>query len=149
VRLGRLDSLHVRVPLLSRVQPQLGRGVGRLADDVERVFDVPGRERLAVVPLHVLPQEEDEIAIVVLPRPLLGQLGDDRLGGVNRLERIEDHEVREARRHRPHAGDGSRLVDGEAGRVLDQHGVEDAAALGRLGGGDANDGEDDQGERDR
>ena len=58
---------------------------------------------------------------------------------LHRLERIEDHEIRVARRHRPHAGDGGRLVDREARRVLDQHGVEDAAALGRLGrraGGD-------------
>ena len=91
-------------------------------------------ERLAVVPLHVLPEEEDEVPVVVLPRPLLGELGDDGVGALHRLERVEEDEVGVARGDRPHAGDGGRLVDGEARRVLDQHGVEDAAALGRLAG---------------
>jgi hypothetical protein len=34
---------------------------------------------MAIVPLHALAQEEHQVPVVVLPRPLLGQLADDRV----------------------------------------------------------------------
>src|SRR4029450_11489741 len=60
VGIGRLDALHVGIPVLARAQSQLGRRVRCLANHVEGVLDVARGEGTAVVPLHVLLQEEDE-----------------------------------------------------------------------------------------
>src|SRR5262249_40022929 len=93
----------------------------------------PGGEGLAVVPLHVLPEEEDELPVAVLPGPALGELGDDGVHAMGGLERVEEHEVAEARHGRPHRGDGRALMDGEAlGQVLAQAEGERAARAGRL-----------------
>ena len=135
VGVGRLDGLDVGVPVFPRAQAELGRRVLGLAHHVEGVLDVGRGEGLAVVPLHVLAEEEDEVAVAVLPRPALGQLGDDGLHALDRLERIEGHEIRVAGRHRPHSGDGGRLMDRESRRILHQHRVEDAAPLRRLADG--------------
>jgi hypothetical protein len=130
VRIRRLDVVDVGVPVLARVEAQLALGVLGLADHVERVLDVLRAERLAVVPLDALAEEEHEVAIVVLPRPLLGQLTDDRVQALDPLHRVVHDEIVEARRGREHARDGGRLVDREALRqVLALHGVEDAAGF--------------------
>src|SRR6266851_915029 len=118
MRLRRLDGLDVGVPVLAGAQAKLGRRRRRLADHVESVLDVARGEGLAVMPAHVLFEEEDEVAKVVLPRPPFGQLGDDRLHALERLEGMEDHDVRVARRHGPHVRDGGRLVDQQTRRVL-------------------------------
>src|SRR4029453_8598409 len=123
---------HIGPPVLPGAEAELGRGLGRLARHVEGVLHVARGEGLAVVPLHVLPQEEDEIAVVVLPGPSLGELGYDGVGALERLERVEEDEVRVARRHGPDIGDGGRLVGEEPRRVLDEHGLEYAAFLGGL-----------------
>mgnify|MGYP003296241739 CR=1 FL=1 len=60
--------------------------VARFAQHVEGELHVLRRERLAVVPLHVLAEEEDEVAVVVLPRPALGELGSVNLIGVVQRE---------------------------------------------------------------
>src|SRR3984893_12188918 len=65
--IDRVDSLHVVVPLTPRVEAQPGRGLRRLSNQIERVLDVPGADRLAVVPSHVAPEKEDELSIVLLP----------------------------------------------------------------------------------
>jgi len=128
VGVRRLDRLDVGVPVLSRIDPQLGGRVGRLAEHVERELHVLGREGLAVVPLDALAEEEDEIPVMVLPRPLLGQLADDRVDALGLLQRIEQHEVIQTRHGRPHGRDRRRLVDGEAlGQVLSEHHVQDPA----------------------
>src|SRR3989441_12957779 len=77
-------------------------------------LDVLGRERLAVVPLHVGPEQEDQLAIALLPRPSVGELPDDRVDAVGRLHWIEEHQIVEARHGRPHRGDRRALVDREA-----------------------------------
>ena len=109
------------------------------------VLDVAGGEGPAVVPSDVLAEEEDEAPVVVLPRPLRGQLGDHRVGALQGPLGVEEHEVRVARHHRPDVGDGRRLMDQETGRVLDQDRSQDAAALRRLRSGvDAGNGQDAQ-----
>src|SRR5437867_11553458 len=84
------------------------------SEEVERVLDVLGRERLDVVPLHVAPEQEDRLAIALLPRPSFGKLPDDRVDAVGRLHWIEEHQIVEARHGRPRRGDRRALVDREA-----------------------------------
>src|SRR5262249_21755919 len=108
-------------------------------DHVEGELDVSGGERLAVVPPDVLAQEEDEVPVAVLPRPLLCEIPHHGVDALHALELVEDHEVVEAGQGRPHGGDGGRLVYGDAdGELLALHQVDHAARLGRLprrGGG--------------
>src|SRR5207245_5365590 len=78
----RVDRLHLAVPVAPRVETQLGRRIRRLPQEVECVLDVLGAERLAVVPPHVASEEEDQLAIVLLPRPALGELADDGVHAV-------------------------------------------------------------------
>ena len=133
VRIGGLDGLDVGVPVLPRVEAQLRLHVGRLAHHVEGELDVPGRERLAVVPLHVPPQEEHQVPVAVLPGPLLGQLAHDGVGRLRRLGGIEVDQVVEARRGGPHRGDRGRLEDRQAlGQLLPLHHGQDPAVLGGL-----------------
>src|SRR5437867_4978135 len=132
-RIDRLDAVDVDVPLVPGIGPQLRRRIGRLPQHVERVLDVRGAERPAVVPGDVAPQREHQLAVVLLPRPALGQLADDRVGAVRGLGRIEEHQVAEARHGRPHRGDGRALVDRETLRqVLAQAQRQHAARLRRL-----------------
>src|SRR5581483_538327 len=118
VRIDRLDAVDVGVPLLARIDAQADGRVPRLADDVERELHVLRRERLAVVPADVLAQEENEVAIVVLPGPLLGELTDDRVRPLDRLGLIVDDQVAVARHRGPGDGVGRRLVDQEALREI-------------------------------
>src|SRR5262249_32416980 len=121
------------VPVFARVDTQLGGRVRRLAEHVEGVLDVLRGERLAVVPFDALAQEEHEIAVVVLPRPLLGQLTDDGVHALRLLQRIEEHEVAQTRHHGPRGRDGRRLVDREALRqIFALRDVQRAAGLRRL-----------------
>jgi len=90
---GRLDGLDVGVPLFPGVQAKLRRRILRLAHEVEGELHVLGREGLPVVPARVLPEEEHEVPVVVLPRPTLGQLGYGRslLGVAVALFALEEH----------------------------------------------------------
>ena len=153
VRVRRLHVLHVGVPVLARVDPELGRRIRGFAQHVERELDVLRGEGLAVMPLHVLAEEEDEVLVVVLPRPLLGQVADDGLQALGRLGLVEEDEVVEARERWEARRVRGCLVDGEAlGQVLAQHDVEGAARLRGLRGGGADTGDGDargQGESQR
>ena len=125
-----LDRLDVGVPVFPRVEPELAGRLGRLAHQVEGELDVARGEGLAVVPLHVPPQEEHQVAIAVLPGPLLGQLAHDGVGRLHRLRGIEVDQVVEARRGRPDGGDRGGLDDREALRQLfPLHQGEHAAVL--------------------
>jgi len=135
VRIRCLDRFDVRVPVLVRIHPELGPRVGRLTHHVERVLDVLRCEGPAIVPQDVLVEEEDERAVAVLPGPSLRELADDRVGALDLLRRVEEHEVVEARHGRPDRGDGGGLVDREPHRELfPLHDVENAAVLRRRAG---------------
>jgi hypothetical protein len=132
VGIGRLHVLDVRVPVLAGIEAELGLGLRRLAQHVEGERDVLGGERLAVVPLHVLAEEEHEVPVVVLPRPPLGEIPDDGVHALRRLRGIEEDEVVEARQRRKAGRGRGGLVHGEAlGRILALHDVEDAARFWR------------------
>ena len=136
VGIRRLDGLDIGVPVLARIDPELGRRVGRFPDHVEGELDVLRREGLAVVPLDVLPEKEHEVPVVVLPRPLLRELAHDGLQAFRPLELVEDDQVVEARHGGKAGGDSGRLVHGEAlGQLLAKHDVEVTARLRRLGCG--------------
>src|SRR2546422_3133435 len=62
------STLFPYTTLFRSVDPELGGGVRRLTEHVEGELDVLRGERLAVVPLHALAEEEHEIPEVVLPR---------------------------------------------------------------------------------
>ncbi len=117
------------VPQLARVDLEPGLGLRRPAHHVEGVLHVLRGERLAVVPLHVVPQEEDEVAVVVLPRPLLGQLGDDRVHALLLLGGIVVHEVVEAGAGLLHGGDRRLLVGRQARRRAERGGDQHPAVL--------------------
>ena len=115
------DLLDVGPPGRTRIAPELGLALAA-QQQVEGAGDVLGAERLAVVPLHALAQGEHQLPVVVLPLPLGGEVGHDRLEAVLRRVLVEHHEV-VVERHERH-GDGHRrlLVDRGAGRrvhVLD------------------------------
>ena len=140
VGLRGLHRFHVGVPVLARVDPELGGGLRDLANHVEGELDILRRERLAVVPAHVLAEKEHEVPVVLLPRPLLGQLSHHGVRALHALELIEHHEIVEAGQGQPHRGDGCRLVYGEAdGELLPLHEVDHAARLGCLRHGDRRD----------
>ena len=114
VRVGGLDRLDVVVPLLAGIDPEFRRRVGRLAHHVEGELDVARGERLAVVPRDAAPQEEDEVAIAVLPRPLLREIGKDGVEALERLHRVERDEAVEAGLGGPDRRQRGRLVDEES-----------------------------------
>ena len=133
VGVGRLDGLDVLVPELARVHLELGLGVRSPAHGVEGVLHVLRREGLAVVPLDVLPEEEDEVAVIVLPRPLVGQLGDDRVDALLLLGGIVVHEVVEAGAGLLGGGDRRLLVDRKTRCRAERGGHEHTAVLRGLG----------------
>jgi hypothetical protein len=114
MRIGRLDGLDVGVPVLPGIDPELLSAVRRLPHEIEGELDIPRGERLPVMPLHVLAEEEHQVPVVVLPRPLLGQLRQESLRRLQALGGIEDHQVAEAGARGPDHRDGGRLVDVEA-----------------------------------
>ena len=119
---GASIASTLRVPFFAGIEPELRGRVLGLAHHVEGELDVLRGEGLAVVPLHVLPQEEDEVAVVVLPGPALGQLRHDGVRALELLVLVEDHQVAVAGHGRPRDRVGRRLVDGEAlGQVLAEH----------------------------
>src|SRR5439155_1419169 len=83
-------GFDVRIPVSPRVDAEPGRSVRRLAKQVEGEFHVLRADGRAVVPPRSRPQEEDQAAVVVLPRPPLRQFADDRVHPVRGLERIEE-----------------------------------------------------------
>ena len=127
------NGFDVRIPVSPRVDAEPGRSVRRLAKQVEGEFHVLRADGRAVVPPRSRPQEEDQAAVVVLPRPPLRQFADDRVHTVRGLERIEEHQVAEARHGRPHGRDrGSFVYREPLWQVLAQPQSEPAAVFGCL-----------------
>ena len=78
IAVGR-DLDEVVVPGLARVDAQL---LGRLAlQQIPGAFDVGGGERLAVMPFDALAQMEGQLGAVLVPGPVGGEFGTDRLRG--------------------------------------------------------------------
>ena len=81
------DLLHVLV--IRRVF----RAVVGVHDGFDREFDVPRRERLAVVPLHPLAQVESIGAVCLVIVPALGEGGNDLVIAVVRGQAVEEQQV--------------------------------------------------------
>ena len=120
------DLLDIGPPRRARIAPELALAAQQ---QVEGAGDVLGAERLAVVPAHALAHGEGQPGVAVLPLPLRGQVGHDRLEAVLRRVLIEHHEV-VVERHERH-GDGHRrlLVDRGAGRRVHVLDAEHAAGF--------------------
>ena len=147
VRVGRLDGLDIAVPVLARVAAELPRGLGRFPHHVKGELDVLRGEGLSVVPGDAVPQEDHEVAVAVLPRPLLRELGYRRLESLQRLHGIEGDEVVEAGLGGPDGRERHRLVDGESlGQVLAREHFQDAA---RLAGEERGSGRGGEGDREK
>src|SRR5580704_10199773 len=82
------DLFEVLVPSLARIGAQLLR---RLAEQqVPGAFHVTGGKRVAVVPFDALAQPERQFAAVLVPRPIGGEIRNDRLQAVLRDAHIGD-----------------------------------------------------------
>ena len=124
IAVGR-HLLDIAPPCRARVAPQL---VG--ADQqVERAGHIRGRERLAVVPLHALPQLESELLAVLIPRPARGEIGHDRVEAVPGDVLVEHHQIVEQPHERHRRRDGRLLVDRRAGRRIHVLDFEHAAGF--------------------
>ena len=69
------------------------RAVVGVHDGFDRKFDVPRRERLAVVPLHPLAQVESIGAVRLVIVPALGEGGNDLVIAVVRGQAVEEQQV--------------------------------------------------------
>src|SRR6266436_4417773 len=92
------DPFEVLVPGLARVGTQL---LLRFAEQqVPGAFDVIGGEGMAVVPFDALAQPERQFSAVFVPRPIGGQIRDDRLQAVLRHVLLVEDEIVEDAHHR-------------------------------------------------
>jgi len=87
---------------------------------------------LAVVPFDALAQFEGQPGSFLVPRPALGQIGDDRIEAVLRHVLVVEHEVVEHRHHRDHDRVGRLFVDRHAGRGVAVIDPQNTAGLLRL-----------------
>ena len=89
---------EVAVPGFARVDAELlGR---RSGNQVPGAFDVPGGERLAVMPFDARPQFEGQLLAVLAPRPARSEVGDDRVQAVLRHVLVEHDQIVEHAHHR-------------------------------------------------
>jgi hypothetical protein len=83
----------------------------------EAAFDVGGGERLAVVPFDTLAQLEGQLGGVLAPRPVGGQIGDDRFEADLLLMLVEQDKIVENAHHRPFAARLRFLEERQVSRV--------------------------------
>ncbi len=135
VAVGR-HLLQVVPPDLARVLAKAVRAL--VLQLVQGADDVLGRERLAVVPRHVVAQLEGELGLGLVPGPAGGELGLDGVHGIELLVLVVEHEVVVDGHERHRRRDGRLLVDRGAGRVVPEiHAQRAALLLGeRRRGGD-------------
>jgi PAS domain S-box-containing protein len=106
------DFRNVVPPRFARIEAQpLGSATGQ---QVPGAFDVGGSERLAVMPSHPLAQLEGQPGPLFVPRPAVGQVGNDGIETVLYLVLVVHHEVVEHRHHRDRDRVGAFLVDRHA-----------------------------------
>src|SRR5205823_10143490 len=96
-------------------------------------FDIFRGKRPAVVPLHILPQEEDQAFSPVLQCPLFGQLRNDRIRALLLFQWIEQHQIVVTGHRRPDRGNRGFVVDREARRGFQESGIQNSPGLGCLG----------------
>ncbi len=106
----------VLIPGFARIDPELFRP--GTPQQIPGAFNVPGAERLAVMPFDALAQFENQRRAILAPRPLDGEIGDNCFEPVLRNMLIEHHEIVEHRHHRPLGDDRRLLVDRHAGRAV-------------------------------
>ena len=88
------DRFDVLVPGLARIGAQFLR---RLAEQqVPGALDVIGSEGVAVVPFDAFAQPKRKFAAVLVPRPIRGQIRNDRLQAVLRYVLVVHDEIVEA-----------------------------------------------------
>ena len=91
--------IDIAVPGFARIYAKL---LGRLAaQQVPGAFDVPSRERLAVVPSHAVAQREGQFGSFLVRGPAGGQIRDDRPHAVLWYVLPVHYEVIENPHHRP------------------------------------------------
>src|SRR5207248_2289460 len=97
-------------------------------------FYVVGGEGFPVMPFDRLPQLKGEPAVVLIPRPALGQLGLNEFRSVLLFVLIEQSKIVEHAHDRRHGRDRRLLVDRHARRAVAVKELEDPAPLLRDGG---------------
>src|SRR5215469_4342261 len=110
------DLVEVLVPGLAGIRAQL---LLRLAEQqVPGAFDVIGGKGLAVVPFDALAQPECQFGAVLVPRPIGGQIRDDRLQAVLRHVLLIQDKIVEDAHHRDLGRIGRLFEDRHAGRTV-------------------------------
>ena len=121
------DFIEVAVPGFAGIDPEL---LARLAGErVPGAFDVRGGERLAVVPFDALTQAEGQRSPGLVPRPVAGEIGDDRGKAVLRHVLVEENEIVEDAHQRSAGRDRRFLVDRHARRAGEIGHLQNAALL--------------------
>ncbi len=110
------DLFEVAVPRPAGVDAQLL--VCLAGQQVPSAFDIPGSERLAVMPIDAFAQFEGEPRPVLAPRPFGSELGDDRLLAVLRDMLVVNDEVVEHAHHRQHGRQCRLFEDRHARRAV-------------------------------
>jgi hypothetical protein len=110
-----------------RIAPELFLPL--LEQEIEGAHHVGRGERLAIVPLHALAQDEGELLAVVAPLPARGEVGNDRLEAVSRDFLVEDDEIVVERHERHDHRDRRFFVDRGTGRRVHVLDLQDAAGF--------------------
>jgi len=119
------DRFDVLIPRLAWIGAELLR---RLAEQqVPGTFDVIGSERAAVVPFDTPAQRECQLAPVLVPRPIGGQIRDDRSQAVLRHVLLIEDEIVEDAHHRDLGRVGRLFEDRHAGRAVSMVDLENSA----------------------
>ena len=130
VAVGR-DFLQIIVPGFARIDAQL---LARLAGQkIPGALDIRGGERLAVVPFDPLAQREGQFGAFLVPRPVGGQIRDNRLqAGLRHVLLIHDQVVEDVH-HRLLGGARRLLQDRHARRAVEMRQPQNPAAFLRTG----------------
>ena len=111
------DLLEVAIGGFAGIDPELL--ARRIHQQIPGALDIPGGQRLAVVPFDALPQRQGQLGSVLVPRPARCQIGDDRREAVLLHMLVEHDEVVEHPHHWPLGKDGGFLQHRHARRAVD------------------------------
>ena len=122
----RADRREVVIAGLARIDAQLLGA--RFQIEIPGAFDVPGGERLAVVPFDAAAQLEGQIGALLVPRPPRRQIGNNRLQAVLSHMLVEHDQIVEHPHYRQF-GVGKLLEHRQARHTLGVVHPQSAAAL--------------------